>query len=142
MVAAMEYRESDIAAFPAQVEDVGNALQFIPTVADRFHIDMSRIFLMGNSSGGHIAMMSVLFNAHGLCRPLPKISGVISESGAADLLVCAREPLPSWMKTRPSAVLLGVDTIEGNEALAEKASCAMYITRYYASSCAAHTQRI
>lgn len=129
VVAAMEYRESDIAAFPAQIEDVGNALQFISTVADRFHIDMGRIFLMGNSSGGHIAMMSALFNAHGLCQPLPKISGVISESGATDLLVCAREPLPSWMKTRPSAVLLGVDTIEGNEGLAERASCAMYITR-------------
>lgn len=129
VVAVMEYRESDISAFPSQIEDVCNALKFIPAIADNFHIDMSKIFLMGNSSGGHIAMMSALFNAHGLCEPLPQISGVISESGSTDLLICAREPLPSWMQIRPSAALLGVDTIEGNEELAEKASCVMYITK-------------
>lgn len=127
-VIAMEYRESDIAAFPAQIEDVCNALKFISTIADNFHIDMNRIYLMGNSSGGHIAMMSVLLNAHGLCDTLPKISGVIAESASTDLLVCSQAPLPPWMKTRPSAVLLGVDSIEGNEELARKASCSMYIT--------------
>lgn len=127
-VIATEYRESDIAAFPAQIEDVCNALKFISTIADNFHIDMNRIYLMGNSSGGHIAMMSVLFNAHGLCDTLPKISGVIAESASTDLLICSQAPLPPWMKIRPSAVLLGVDSIEGNEELARKASCSMYIT--------------
>lgn len=128
VVAAMEYRESDIAVFPAQVEDVGNALKFIHTIADNFHIDMSKIFLMGNSSGGHVAMMSALFSAHGLCETLPKISGVIAESASTDLLICAKAPLPPWMSVRPSAVLLGVDDIEGNEELARKASCSMYVT--------------
>ena len=128
VVAAMEYRESDIAAFPAQVEDVCSALAFIPSIADNFHIDLNRIFLMGNSSGGHIAMMAALFNAHGLCGPMPKLSGVISESGSTDLLLCAKDPLPPWMTVRPSAVLLGVDRIEGNEDAARKASCAAYIT--------------
>lgn len=128
VVIAMEYRESDIAPFPAQVEDVGNALDFISAVSDKFHIDMDKIYLMGNSSGGHIAMMSVLFNAHRLCKPLPKISGVIAESASTDILICAKESLPPFFKIRPSAVLLGVDDIEGNEELAEKASCSMYIT--------------
>lgn len=73
-------------------------------------------------------MMSVLFNAHGLCDTLPKISGVIAESASTDLLICSQAPLPPWMKIRPSAVLLGVDSIEGNEELARKASCSMYIT--------------
>lgn len=127
-VIAMEYRESDIAAFPAQIEDVCNALKFIPSIADNFHIDMNRIFLMGNSSGGHIALMSVLFNAHGLCGTLPEISGVIAECSPTDLLICSREPLPPQMKIRPSAALLGVDSIEGNEELARKASCSEYIT--------------
>ncbi len=128
VVAAMEYRESDIATFPAQIEDVCNAFKFIPSIADNFHIDMSKIYLMGNSSGGHIAMMSVLFSANGLCETLPRISGVICESGSTDLLICAKEPLPPWMQIRPSAVLLDVDKIEGNEELARKASCSMYIT--------------
>lgn len=128
VVAALQVRESDIATFPAQIEDVCNALKFLPSIADIFHIDMNRIFLMGNSSGGHIAMMSVLYNAHGLCELLLQISGVILESASTDLLICAKAPLPPWMSVRPSAVLLGVDRIEGNEELAEKASCAGYIT--------------
>ena len=74
-------------------------------------------------------MMSVLFSEHGLCEKLPKISGVILESASTDILLCAKDPLPTWFKSRPSAVLLGVDKIEGNEVLAEKASCAMYITK-------------
>ena len=83
---------------------------------------------MGNSSGGHIAMMSALFQANGLCGRFPGISGVVVLSGSTDLLICAKAPLPPWMDRRPSAVLLGVDRIEGNEELARKASCAMYIT--------------
>ena len=128
VVAAMEYRESDLATFPAQVEDVCNALKFIPGIADIFHIDTDKIFLMGNSSGGHIAMMSVLLHAHGLCDPLPKISGVICQSGSTDLVLCANEPLPPWMTVRPSAVLLGVDDTLAHRELAAKASCPMYIT--------------
>lgn len=93
VVAAMEYRESDIAPFPAQIEDVCNAVDFLPAIADNFHIDTHRIFLMGNSLGGHIAMMAVLLSAHGSCRTLPNISGVIVESGATDILTCAKDPL-------------------------------------------------
>lgn len=33
------------------------------------------------------------------------------------------------MQARPSAVLLGVDKIEGNEELARRASCEMYIAK-------------
>lgn len=128
VVAAMEYRESDIAKFPAQIEDVGNALEFLETAAEQFHIDMSRIFLGGNSSGGHTAMMAALMNAHGLTKKLPKISGVIIESGSTDILTCAKDALPPWMKVRPSAVLLGIERLEGNEETARKASCEMYVT--------------
>lgn len=129
VVAVMQYRESDIAPFPAQVEDVCNALNFIPSIAENFHIDTEQIFLMGNSSGGHIAMMTALFSEHGLCKKIPEISGIILESASTDIMICSRNPLPPWMQVRPSAVLLGVDKIEGNEDLAKKASCGMYITK-------------
>ncbi|MBP5169325.1 MAG: alpha/beta hydrolase [Oscillospiraceae bacterium] len=128
VVAAMEYRESDIAHFPAQIEDVCNALKFMPTIAENFHIDLERIILMGNSSGGHIAMMSVLFAENGLCDMPMKISGIVLESASTDILLCSQNPLPPWLKKRPSAVLLGIDEIENNEELAKKASCDMYIT--------------
>lgn len=128
-IALLEIRESDIAKFPSQIEDVGNALDFLITKAEQFHFDLNRIFIMGNSSGGHIAMMSILFSAHGLCKKLPKIRGVILESASTDLLICAKEPLPPWMSVRPSTVLLGIEQIEGNDEIAQKASCAMYITK-------------
>lgn len=94
-IGAMEYRESDIAKFPAQIEDVANALDFIKEKAEQFHFDMERLFLMGNSSGGHIATMAALFDAHGLCKKLPKVSGVICECGSNEILICANEELPS-----------------------------------------------
>ena len=128
VVAAMEYRESELAPFPAQVEDVCHALAYIPQIAENFHIDTRRIFLMGNSSGAHIAMMAVLLCAHGLCGRLPPISGVIGQSGAMDLTICAQAPLPPWMKVRPTAALLGLKQVEGQETALRKASCLPYVT--------------
>lgn len=49
------------------------------------------------------------------------------ESASSDILICSKTPLPPWMSTRPSAMLLGVESIEGNEELAHKASCISYI---------------
>lgn len=127
-IAVMEYREADIARFPAQIEDVANALEFLGTKAEQFRFDMSRLFLMGNSSGGHIATMAALWNAHGLCKQLPKLCGVICECGSTDILICSENPLPPWMKVRPSAVLLGVEDIKGNEEIARRVSASMYVT--------------
>ena len=81
---------------------------------------------MGNSSGDHLAMMAVLHNACGMIE-IPDVKGVILESASSDILICSSEPLPSWMSVRPSTVLLGVDSIEGNEGIAYKASCVSLI---------------
>ena len=66
----------------------------------------------------HLAMMAVLHNACGMIE-IPDV-GVILESASSDILICSSEPLPSWMSVRPSTVLLGVDSIEGNEGIAYK----------------------
>jgi acetyl esterase/lipase len=130
--AAIQYRESDIAVFPAQIYDVHNALNYLIEHAERLHINTERIYLAGNSSGGHIALLTSFTMAHGLytdqCRFPYTITGVIAESAPADLMLCQSESLPPWMKTRPTADLLGVDSVKDNKALAEKASCEMYIT--------------
>lgn len=131
--AAMQYRESDIATFPAQIYDVHNAVKYLVNNAEKFHIDTDRIFIAGNSSGGHIALMTSFTMAHGLYTNqsyLPyTIRGVIAESAPADLMLCQSETLPPWMKTRPSADLLGVTSVEENKELAEKASCELYISK-------------
>lgn len=126
-VAVLQYREANIAQFPAQVEDVANAIRFLQRKSLDFHFDMNSFFLMGNSSGGHIAMMSALLNANGLCDPFPMPNGVICQCGSTDILICAEAPLPPWMQIRPSALLLGVGSIEENKECAEKASCCIHI---------------
>lgn len=126
-VAVMQYREATIAPFPAQVEDVKNAITFLQSKSREFHFDMEQFFLMGNSSGGHIAMMAALLNANGLSDPFPMPKGIVCQCGSTDIPICAEAPLPPWMKVRPSALLLGVNSIEEHRECAEKASCSMYI---------------
>lgn len=46
--------------WPAQIEDVQNALKFIRANAARFRIDPDRIASMGMSAGGHLATMVAL----------------------------------------------------------------------------------
>lgn len=133
VVAAVQYRESTIARYPAQVEDVERALLHLVSKAEDFHIDTDRIFLAGNSSGGHIALMTALRSANGIVDAAGfsagLIKGVIGESAPTDIFMSAASPIPDFMPEdfRPSRDLLGVREItEGLEA-ANEASCKMYI---------------
>ncbi len=56
-VAMVQYRPSDIAPFPAQVQDVKTAIRFLRSKADTFQIDPSRIGIWGDSSGAHTAVL-------------------------------------------------------------------------------------
>lgn len=135
VTAVVQYRESTIAKYPAQVEDVEKAVDFLVSKAEAFHIDTDRIYLGGNSSGGHIALMTALRSANGIKDSegfqSSVIKGVIAESAPADLFLCATEPLPDFMasEVRPSARLLGVGEIGQNTVLAKEAGCEMYISR-------------
>jgi len=57
-VAMAEYRPSEAAPFPAQVEDAKTAVRFMRMHAETYHIDSGRIALWGDSSGGHTAVMA------------------------------------------------------------------------------------
>ncbi|MBO5484745.1 MAG: alpha/beta hydrolase fold domain-containing protein [Lachnospiraceae bacterium] len=129
-IVSIQVRESDIAIFPAQIEDIKNAMECIVRKIAEFNLpfNMNEAYLMGHSSGGHLAMMAVLHNACGMIE-MPKVKGVILESASSDILICSSEPLPPWMSVRPSTVLLGVDSIEGNEEIAYKASCVSLVSK-------------
>lgn len=133
VVASVQYRESGIARYPAQVEDVERAVLFLVSKAENFHIDADRIFLAGNSSGGHIALMTALRSANGI-RDVKEfhealIKGVIGESAPADIFMCTRSAIPDSMPEnfRPCKDLLGVSEITEDLASAKEASCKMYI---------------
>ena len=56
-VAAVDYRLSEEAVFPAQVRDVRAAIRFLRLNQTAYHIDTSRIVVWGASAGGHLASL-------------------------------------------------------------------------------------
>lgn len=121
VVAAVEVRSSEEAKFPAQVEDVLAAMYHLARDAERWHIDPHRMFLAGNSSGGHIALMTVLTAMRELAEAQEfTLRGVIAVSAPSDMRMCGGQP---------SLDLLGLQSLEENPGLVSAASCGPYITR-------------
>lgn len=111
-VASVQVREAALAPFPAQVEDVRRALDFLAAHAAEFHLDMDRVVLAGDSSGAHLALMTALM---GPCRA----KGVIDLYGPTDMLLSGG-PM--------TASLLGVSNVAASPERAAAASCGAYIT--------------
>lgn len=88
-MAAISYRFSQEAKFPAQLEDVRDAVAWLVANARKFGYDASRIALIGGSAGGHLAMLAGCALAS---EALP-VRAVISFFGPADFFF-ARRPSP------------------------------------------------
>lgn len=58
VVATVSYRLSDVAPFPAAVQDVKCAVRWLRANAERLHVDPNRIAMAGGSAGGHLSMMA------------------------------------------------------------------------------------
>lgn len=57
VVASVEYRDSNKAAFPAPLEDAKAAIRYLRANASRWGIDVCRFAVAGESAGGHQASM-------------------------------------------------------------------------------------
>lgn len=69
IVCLAEYRISNTAPFPAQIQDVKTAIRFIRKNAKKFRADPDRIALMGDSAGGHLVTLA------GLTPDKPEFTG-------------------------------------------------------------------
>jgi acetyl esterase/lipase len=58
-----EYRLAKTALAPAAVEDALCALQWIGRNADKYHFDLSKVVVAGNSAGGHLALATGMIPA-------------------------------------------------------------------------------
>lgn len=88
----LEYRKVDNpgGGWPGTFKDVGQGVDHIRTLADEYSLDLSRVVLVGHSSGGHLALWagarhrvakdSQLYSEN----PLKPV-GVVSLAGPADL---------------------------------------------------------
>lgn len=126
VVAEVQYRESDLAIFPAQVFDAKKAIRFIQSLAEQFHIDTENIFISGDSSGGHIALLTGLTAAYGELDSDFKndisceVRGIISYCAPTDMFLSEG--------TGPIEDLLGTDYVTNVPILAKSASCVTYLS--------------
>jgi acetyl esterase/lipase len=79
-VASVDYRLSGEARFPAQLEDVSAAADWLTGQAAEYGFDASRIVLWGESAGAHLAALLGLQSAGS------RVRGVVDWYGPADLL--------------------------------------------------------
>ena len=78
-VASVDYRLSGEARFPAQLEDVSAAVEWLTGQAEVYGFDPGRIVLWGESAGAHLAVLL------GLSSRRPPVRGVVDWYGPADL---------------------------------------------------------
>ncbi len=82
-VASINYRLSQHAPWPAQLEDVASAIRMLRGNGGRLGYDGSRIALFGASAGGHLAATAALAFAH---DPTARVNAVVDWYGPTDLL--------------------------------------------------------
>jgi acetyl esterase/lipase len=87
-VFAIDYRHAPKYKFPAQLDDVRTALDFIRKHAVEYEADPQRMVLLGRSAGAHLAMLAA-YQADA-----PPIRGVVSYYGPVNL--------PEGYKTPPN----------------------------------------
>lgn len=75
-VIAINYRLSGEAVFPAQMQDIEAAMDWIGKNADTYHIDSRRIALTGDSAGAHLAQIFAVNRGKNAIRAVLSYYGV------------------------------------------------------------------
>lgn len=116
-VASVDYRLSTEARFPAQAFDIKAAIRFLRAEGTKYHVDASRIVIVGSSAGGHLAALTGVTNgvkelegtlgAH--LTESSAVQGIISLYGASDLQTILSQSTPHGLSVRVPALdlLLG-----------------------------------
>jgi acetyl esterase/lipase len=76
-VASVEYRFSQKAVFPAQIQDCQAAIRWLRAHAKQYHFDTERLGVIGGSAGGHL---SALVGTSGGKKAFPPIGGHADQS--------------------------------------------------------------
>jgi acetyl esterase/lipase/TolA-binding protein len=141
LCATIEYRLSDEAKFPAQIEDVKTAIRFLRAKAKEFHLDPRRIGAWGQSAGGHLAALlgtsgdvKELEGTGGWQKFSSRVQAVVDWNGPVDFLepqelerLMKQKQAEGW-KAIAMERLLGGPVLE-NKAKAVRANPVTYVTR-------------
>ncbi|WP_194291295.1 alpha/beta hydrolase [Cumulibacter manganitolerans] len=82
-VAAINYRLTGEAIWPAQIHDVKAAVRYLSTHAARYHLDAGRFAAFGGSAGGHL--VALLSTTHGE----PSMEGAVGTSDGSSVIEAA-----------------------------------------------------
>lgn len=108
VAAIVEYRPSDIAVFPAQIEDTRDAISFMINNADKYNVDTNNIFVWGDSSGAHTALFTAIPLSEN-DNTITNINAIIAYYPPTDLLEMRNDPLGSTTgdADSPEGILIG-----------------------------------
>ena len=133
--AIVEYRPSDIAPFPSQVEDAKTAIRFLRTHADEYGIDATKIAAWGDSSGGHtVAMVGITgddaFNAGAYGVASSGVDCVVDWFGPSDISMMNYYPsgMDHHGPDSPEGFLIGRKNVLENPELAQATNPINYVT--------------
>lgn len=93
VVASVEYRFSQKALFPAQIQDCQAAIRFLRASAKKYNIDTERIGVGGGSAGGHLA---ALVGTSGGKKAFPLIGGNEDQSDRVQAVCDIFGPTNFW----------------------------------------------
>ena len=116
-VVSAEYRLSGEAVFPAQLDDVTDALRWIGARANELGVDPGRVVVWGESAGGHLAALLGL--AATRARP-GAVVGVVDWYGPSDLTTLEAQARPDAVARSDAAdsreaLLIGATVAEAPE---------------------------
>ena len=108
VVAVVEYRDYDIAPFPAPIVDARNAVRFMRMHAKDYVVDPERIILTGGSSGGHTVAYAGIFHDdreatnlyHGVSG---EVAGIVNFYGSTDFTFPDSNPITAELHNKPES---------------------------------------
>jgi acetyl esterase/lipase len=126
-VARISYRMSSEAVFPAQLHDCKAAVRFLRAHAATLGIDPARIASMGESAGGHLALLLGLVQGDtelegnlGVTDQYSTVSCVVNWYAPTDLPAMAPQKaargFPEWPGPSPEDRLIGGDVARDHDA--------------------------
>lgn len=136
VVAIVEYRPSEEAIFPAQVEDGKAAYRFMKTHSDRYYVDTDNMIYWGDSSGAHTALLcGITGNDYPTTDDYmdqeinPRC--IIDWYGPTEIyeMACYPSICEHDAPDCPEAILIGGLRISENKEMAETTNPALYLSK-------------
>lgn len=136
-VASIDYRLSQVAKFPAQIEDCKAAVRWLRAHAKEYHLDPDRFGVWGSSAGGHLVALlgtsggvKELEGDEGSREYSSRVQAVCDWFGPTDFLRMIGMPsqIDRASPDCPEALLIG-GPLQQNKEKADRANPITYITK-------------